>query len=83
MLRNPDVMKCCQAEIDDVIGRKRAPSMRDKLSTPYVEATLMEIQRMGDLVQFAVRKAFTLCFKQNISKLEINGVKELHKHGVG
>ena len=57
--------------------------MRDKVSTPYVEATLMEIQRMGDLVPFAVRKEFTLCFKQKISKLEINGVKELHKHDVG
>ena len=54
MLRNPDAMKRCQAEIDDVIGRHRAPSMKDKASVPYVEATLMEIQRMGDIVPFGV-----------------------------
>ena len=61
MLRNPDVMKRCQAEVDDVIGKQRAPSMKDKASMPYVEATILEIQRAGDLVPFAVRKQF--CFK--------------------
>ena len=62
MLRNPDVMKRCQTEIDDIIGRHRAPSMKDKVSMPYVEATLMEIQRIGDLVPFGVRKTSGFIF---------------------
>ena len=85
MLRNPDVMKRCQAEIDDVIGRKRAPSMRDKISTPYVEATLMEIQRMGDLVPFAVRKEFCIMLKiekMNKSKLSKGSSQTFDKTSV-
>ena len=55
MLNCPDVMKRCQAEIDDVIGRNRAPSMKDKALMPYVEATLMEVLRMASTASFAVR----------------------------
>ena len=65
MLRNPDVMTRCQAEIDDVIGRQREPSMKDKVSMPYVEATLMEIQRVADLTLFAVRKTFHCFLKKD------------------
>ena len=54
MLHNPDVMKRCQRHIDDVIGRHRAPSMKDKASMPYVEATILEILRMSDIVPFGV-----------------------------
>ena len=54
MLHNPDVMKRCQRQIDDVIGRHRAPSMKDKASMPYVEATILEILRMSDVVPFGV-----------------------------
>ena len=53
MLNYPDVMKRCQAEIDDVLGEK-TPSMKDKLCLPYVEATLMEIQRMISVAPFGV-----------------------------
>ena len=54
MLHNPDVMKRCQRQIDDAIGRHRAPSMKDKASMPYVEATILEILRMSDVVPFGV-----------------------------
>ena len=54
MLHNPDVMKRCQRQIDDVIGRHRTPSMKDKASMPYVEATILEILRMSDVVPFGV-----------------------------
>ena len=47
-------MKRCQAEIDDVIGRYTAPSMRDKPSMPYIEATIFEVSRMASVVPFAV-----------------------------
>ena len=56
MLNYPDVMKRCQAEIDDVLGQHRAPSMKDKASLPYVEATLLEIQRMTSIAPFGVCK---------------------------
>ena len=54
MLNYPDVMKRCQSEIDEVIGRHRAPSMKDKASLPYVESTLLEIQRMTSIAPFGV-----------------------------
>ena len=53
MLHHPDVMKHCQAEIDDVLGKK-SPSMKDKTSMPYVEATLLELQRMVSVGLFGV-----------------------------
>ena len=55
MLNYPNMMRRCQAEIDDVIGRHRAPSMKDKASMPYVEATLMEIWRLSSIVSFGVK----------------------------
>ena len=51
MLHHPDITKRCQAEIDDVLGQK-SPSMKDKTLMPYVEATLLELQRI-DLVSIA------------------------------
>ena len=54
MLNYPDVMKRCQAEIDDVLGQHREPSMKDKASLPYLESTLLEIQRMASIVPFGV-----------------------------
>ena len=53
MVNYPDVMKHCQAEIDDVLGQ-RAASMKDKAALPYVEATLMELQRISLIVPFGV-----------------------------
>ena len=54
MLHHPDVMKRCQAQIDDVIGRHRSPSMKDRYDMPYVEATLFEVSRMASVVAFGV-----------------------------
>ena len=63
MLNYPDVMKRCQAEIDEVIGRHRAPSMKDKASLPYVECTLLEIQRMTSIAPFGVCRLDTILNK--------------------
>ena len=60
MLNFPDVMKKCQAEIDDVIGRHRVLSMKDKASLPYVEATLIEIQRVANVVPLGVSPRFVI-----------------------
>ncbi|ELU15807.1 hypothetical protein CAPTEDRAFT_142591 [Capitella teleta] len=53
MLHNQEVLFKVQAEIDDILGG-RLPTMMDKQKMPYVEATLSEIQRMGDMVPFSV-----------------------------
>lgn len=58
-----------QAEIDTVVGTQRVPSLTDKGSLPFTEATIMEVQRMTVVVPLAiphmasVTKGNTLCFK--------------------
>ena len=54
LLHNPDVARKVQDEIDQVLGRGRMPSMKDKQDLPYVEATILEIQRMAEIVPFGV-----------------------------
>ena len=39
-------------EIDDVMGRERPPTLPDRLHMPYLEATLMEIQRFRPVACF-------------------------------
>ncbi len=41
-----------QQEIDDVIGKERPPALPDRLNMPYVDATLMEIQRYRPVAGF-------------------------------
>lgn len=43
-----------QAEIDDVVGTQRVPSLTDKGRLPYTEATIMEVQRMTVVVPLAI-----------------------------
>ena len=64
MLNHPDVMKRCQAEIDDVLGQK-PPSMKDKTLMPYVEATLLELQRMVSVALFGVRNLQITAFMRS------------------
>lgn len=54
LLNHPHVLDRVQAEIDDVIGPDQEPSMKHKLQMPFTEATILEIQRMGDIVPFNV-----------------------------
>ncbi|XP_067665571.1 cytochrome P450 2U1-like [Haliotis asinina] len=53
-LHNPDVQEKCFREIRDNIGQSRLPTMKDKTSLPYVEATISEIQRCTDIAPLAV-----------------------------
>ena len=48
MMKNPDIQNRVQREIDEVAGRNRLPRTSDKM--PYVEATLMEVQRIASIV---------------------------------
>ncbi|XP_046572681.1 cytochrome P450 2U1-like [Haliotis rubra] len=52
-LHNPDVQDKCFREIQDNIGQSRLPTMKDKISLPYVEATISEIMRCTDIVPLA------------------------------
>lgn len=60
-----------QAEIDTVVGTQRVPSVTDKGSLPFTEATIMEVQRMTVVVPLAIphmaseTKGNTLCDNSN------------------
>ncbi|ESO88933.1 hypothetical protein LOTGIDRAFT_228903 [Lottia gigantea] len=53
----PEHQRAAQEELDRVVGRNRKPCMNDKKSLPVVEATILEIQRLGDVVPFSVPHA--------------------------
>ena len=42
-------------EIADKVGTGRLPTLQDKLSLPYVEATVMEVLRKSNTVPFGVQ----------------------------
>ncbi|XP_076441007.1 uncharacterized protein LOC143280261 [Babylonia areolata] len=52
-LHNPHVQDKCFKEISDVIGLHRLPAMRDRPKMIYVEATICEVLRKGDVVPLA------------------------------
>lgn len=41
----PDVLERVQAELDEVIGHDRLPVISDRLSLPYLAATIKETMR--------------------------------------
>ena len=46
-----------QAELDNVVGRSRLPSLKDRPNLPYTEAVLMEAQRIATIAPFSVPRA--------------------------
>ena len=50
MIREHDVQKKVQAELDAVVGKSRLTSLADQSNLPYTEAVLMEIQRCGNII---------------------------------
>lgn len=53
MLRNPEVKKRVQSELDSVVGRARMPNCQDLPYLPYTESTIMEVMRMSSIVPLA------------------------------
>ncbi|XP_026887548.2 cytochrome P450 2U1 [Electrophorus electricus] len=54
MCLHPDVQEKVQQEIDAVLGSGRLPSLTDKGTLPYTEATIMEVMRMTVVVPLSV-----------------------------
>ncbi|KAM3864810.1 cytochrome P450 2U1 [Diretmus argenteus] len=54
MVLHPDIQEKVQAEIDEVVGRDRVPSLTDKGRLPFTVATIMEVQRMTVVVPLAI-----------------------------
>ena len=50
MVREPEVQKRVQSELDTVVGRSRLPASTDKPHLPYTQATIREIMRCGNIV---------------------------------
>ncbi|XP_038215552.1 cytochrome P450 18a1-like [Zerene cesonia] len=53
MLRNPDVKRRVQEELDAIVGRDRLPTIEDMPSLVYTETTILETLRMSSIVPLA------------------------------
>ena len=54
MAKSPDVQRRVHYVIDDVIGRERLATLRDRADMPYIEAVLLEIMRKSSIVPNAI-----------------------------
>ncbi|KAG0710129.1 Methyl farnesoate epoxidase [Chionoecetes opilio] len=51
---NPEVMRKVQAELDEVVGRSRMPSLEDRTKLAYSDATLSEVLRIRSAAPITV-----------------------------
>ncbi|XP_061626767.1 cytochrome P450 2U1 [Phyllopteryx taeniolatus] len=54
MVVHPHVQDKVQAEVDEVVGRGRVPSLTDRGRLPFTEATIMEVQRLTAVVPLGI-----------------------------
>ncbi|KAM4697113.1 cytochrome P450 2C19-like [Rhinophrynus dorsalis] len=59
LLKHPEVEERVQKEIDQVIGRSRAPCIEDRSHMPYTEAVIHEIQRFIDIIPMGIPHKMT------------------------
>ena len=67
MVREPQVQRKVQAELDALVGSTRPITLADRPKLPYTEAVMMEIQRCGNIVPFAL-------YHMSSIPIEINGL---------
>ncbi|XP_071486366.1 steroid 17-alpha-hydroxylase/17,20 lyase-like [Diadema antillarum] len=60
MSENPEIQNKVQAEIDSVVGRDRVPTIEDRGTLPYTEATLYEMMRYSTVAPVALPHS-TMC----------------------
>lgn len=53
MLRNPQMKKQVQDELDSIVGRSRMPTIDDLRYLPFTESTIYEVMRMSTIVPLA------------------------------
>lgn len=53
-LNYPDVQEKVYQEIADVIGTERTPAMHDKPKLPYLNAVIIEVQRLASIVPLSL-----------------------------
>ncbi|XP_072537927.1 cytochrome P450 2J4-like [Salminus brasiliensis] len=59
MIKYPDIQAKVQAEIDQVFGSSRQPSMMDRDNLPYTNAVIHEIQRIGNIIPLNLARTAT------------------------
>ncbi|KAH9856163.1 cytochrome P450 [Lenzites betulinus] len=54
LVRNPDMLRKAQEEVDRVVGNDRLPELADRPSLPYLNAFLEEVYRWSPVLPMAV-----------------------------
>ncbi|PIK37130.1 putative cytochrome P450 2J6 [Apostichopus japonicus] len=54
LMTHPEVQERCRQELDEVVGRERYPTTSDKCNLPYLNATLLEVFRVGNIAPLGV-----------------------------
>ena len=54
MIQYPDIQDKVRKELEAVTGGSRMPTMSDRLDTPFTEAVIHEVQRLGNILPFSV-----------------------------
>uniref|UniRef100_A0A914XRM1 Cytochrome P450 n=1 Tax=Plectus sambesii TaxID=2011161 RepID=A0A914XRM1_9BILA len=57
IMLHPEVARRVYEEVDRVVGKDRLPQLSDRSAMPYTQATLNEIQRLGNIVPFNIQHA--------------------------
>jgi cytochrome P450 family 2 subfamily J len=54
MLNYPDMQEKVYKELKEVVGTERVPNMQDKCQMPYLNATILETQRLSSIVPLSL-----------------------------